>query len=62
MACGHKAKDITTSIAWMRESWEEETLDIFLERTREGHRHSDGAVSKAMLGKLIDGWGAYGPF
>ena len=35
--CGRKAKDITPSIAWTREVWRE----IFLERTREGHRQSD---------------------
>jgi len=26
-ACGHKAKDITPSIAWRREAWKEEALD-----------------------------------
>ena len=26
-ACGHKAKDITSSIAWRREAWKEEALD-----------------------------------
>ena len=25
--CGHKAKDITPSIAWRREAWKEEALD-----------------------------------
>ena len=41
--CLHKAKDITPSIAWRRQAWEQEALDkfIFLERTREGHRQSD---------------------
>ena len=33
--CGHKAKDITPSIAWRREAWKEEALDIFLERMTE---------------------------
>ena len=36
--CGHKAKDITPSIAWRREAWKEDAL----ERTRElGHHQSD---------------------
>ena len=26
--CGHKAKDITTSIAWRREAWKEEALSL----------------------------------
>ena len=36
-----RAKDITSSIAWRREAWKEETLEIFLERTREGQRQSN---------------------
>ena len=51
--CGHKAKDITPSIAWRREACKEEALDdwrwpslvfsrkTFLERTRKRHRQSD---------------------
>ena len=39
--CGHKAKDITPSIAWRRKAWKEEALDDLPWRTREGHRQSD---------------------
>ena len=36
-SCGHKAKNVTPSIAWSREAWNEEAI----KRTREGHRQSD---------------------
>ena len=36
--CGHKAKDITPSVALRREAKKRKRLTIFLERTREGHR------------------------
>ena len=41
ITCEHKAKDITPSIAWRRETWKEKAFDYLLERTREGHRQSD---------------------
>ena len=55
MTCGHKAKDITPLISWRREGLKEEALEIFPERTREGHFVNEtniGTVSKATLGNL----------
>ena len=52
--CGHKAKDITPSIAWRREAWKEEALDDFPLKGRERAIVSQaniGTVSKAILGK-----------
>ena len=57
----HKARGITPSIAWRRETRKRKCKTIFLERTREGHRESDktGTVSKAALDRLLrDGVGA----
>ena len=34
--CGHKAKDITPSIAWRREAWKEEVLDDLLSKDERG--------------------------
>ena len=45
-SCGHKASDITPSIAWRREAWKEEALDDLPERTRESHRQSDEQLNR----------------
>ena len=37
----HYVRDIAQSIALRREAWKEEALEIFLEKTREGHCESD---------------------
>ena len=59
IACGHKTKDITPTVAWMREARKEEALTIFLERTREGHRQSDEHWNcfKGNIGETSERWG-----
>ena len=61
--CGHKAKDITPSIAWRREALKEEALD---DLPCKGHRQSDEQwdCNKGNVGKNFceTGWIAYGLF
>ena len=51
--CGHKAKDITPSIALRREAWEEEALDDSPWERAIVSQMNIGTVSKASLGKLL---------
>ena len=60
--CGHKAKDITPSVAWRREARKEEALDDLPVKGRERavvNQTNIGTVSKATLGKLLRRGGAH---
>ena len=60
---GHKAKDITPSMAWRREAWEAEALGDPSFKGRERaivSQANTGAVSKEILRKLLrDGIGGF---
>ena len=52
--CGHKAKDIRSSIAWRKEAWKEESLDSLPWKDARGQSCSQmntGTVSKATSGE-----------
>ena len=58
LRCGHKAKDITLSIAWRREAWEEEALDDLPWRDEGGPssiRQTWAQFQRRRCGKLL--WG-----
>ena len=56
----HKAKDITPSIAWRRETWKEEALDDLSRKDERGppscSQKNTGTIPEAKLGKLLRDW------
>ena len=64
--CGHKAKDITPSIAWRREAWKEEALDDLPwkdERGPSSIRRTLEPFQRQRWGNFWEtGWSAYGLF
>ena len=64
--CGHKAKDITPSIAWRREALKEETLDDLPwkdERGPSSIRRTLEPFQRQRWGNFWEtGWSAYGLF
>ena len=59
MRYGNKAKDITLSIAWRREAWEEEALDDLPWRDERGPssiRQTWGQFQRRRCGKLLRDW------
>ena len=57
ITCGHKARDVTPSIAWSREALKEEALDDLPSKDERGPSSvtetNIGTVSKATLGKIL---------
>ena len=66
ITCGHRAKDITSSIAWRREAWKEEALDDLPWRDKRGPssvRWTLALFQRKRWGNLWEmGWSAYGLF
>ena len=64
--CGHKAKDITQSIAWRREAWKAGALDDLLwkdERRPSSIRRTLEPYQRHRWGNFREtGWSAYGLF
>ena len=64
--CGHKAKDITPSIAWSRKAWKEEALDDLTwkdERGLSSIRRTLEPFQRQHLEIVWEtGWSAYGLF
>ena len=64
--CGHKAKDITPSIAWRGEAWREEALDDLPwkdERGPSSIRQTLELFQRQRWGNFWEtGWSAYGLF
>ena len=64
--CGHKAKNITPSVAWRREVWTEEALDDLPwkdERRPLSTRQTLALFQRQHPGNLWEmGWSAYGLF